>query len=181
MLSNFIEPGKDWSYFGQASSWEDISKPKEVTHLPRCVICTLAVGIQKQTNIYCWNCWKICIRPDTPEQYDELIRYALESAKKNPKFHGKFFKGKGRPVLVVRVSSEKERDVLFAQILEDLVERNLYPKDSKKRWWRRGCDHFNPILGKWKSWTEPKPLRKETIKKILQLSKEGDISRLEEW
>ena len=181
MLSNFIKSGKDWAYFGEASNWEDISKPKEVAHLPRCVICGLAVEIRKQTNIYCWNCWKICIRPDILEQYRELIKYMLESAEKNPRFHGKFFKGKGRPVVVVRVSSEEERDAFFAQILEDLRERNLYPNDPKKRWWRRGCSYFNPILGKWKNWTEPKPLRKETIKKILQLSKKEDISRLQGW
>jgi hypothetical protein len=161
--------------------WESIPKPSELASFPRCVICRLAVEIEKRTNIYCWNCWKICIRPDTVVQYDALIKYALETAMKNPKFHGKFFKGRGRPVLVIRASSEEERDMLFAQILEDLKERGLYPKDPKKRWWRRGCDYFNPILGKWKNWTEPKPLSKETISKILQLSKKANISRLGEW
>lgn len=181
MASGSAESGKNWAYFGKALSWEDVLKPKALAHLSRCVICRLAVEIQKQTNIYCWNCWKICIRPDELEQYESLMKYAIEMTKEDLSFHGKYFVGSGRPVVVIRVGSEGERDELFMKILEDLSARELYPEDSRKRWWRRGCSQFEPILGQWKDWKKPTTVRKETISKILQISTESNINALKKW
>ena len=176
-----IKVGREWAYFGEASRWENISKPKELASLPRCLICKLAVKIERRTNIYCWNCWKICIRPDEEQQYESLVNYFLRKASENPSFHGKYFIGYGRPVVVVRVGSEEERDAIFSQILEELKELGLYPKDSKKRWYRRGCDSFDSILGKWKSWKEPTMLSEQTIKKILQLTQIKRMPKFIEW
>lgn len=181
MLDSFSNTGKDWAYFGKALNWEDVPKPEVVAHLPRCVICRLAVEIQRKTNIYCWNCWKICIRPDKPEQYEDLIQYAIEMVSRNPSFHGKYFIGEGRPVMVIRVGSEEERDELFSEILEDLKNRELYPQDSRKRWWHRGCSRFESTLGKWKYWKKPANIEEETITKIIQISTKGNVDPLKEW
>ena len=181
MPIDFAKGGKNWAYFGKASNWEDVPKPEVLAHLPRCVICRLAIEIQQQTNIYCWNCWKICIRPDKSEHYESLIQCAIEMASKDPSFHGKYFIGRGRPVIIIRVGSEEERDALFAQILEDLKDRGLYPKDSRKRWWHRGCSRFESALGKWRYWKNPVNIKKKTISKIIQISTKGNANLLKEW
>jgi hypothetical protein len=181
MLKDFLKIGKDWVYFGYARNWEAVPKPKGLAHLPRCVICRLAVEIEGRANFYCWNCWKICIRPNEAVQYGGLIKYVLEMAMKNPSFHGKFFVGKARPVVVIRVGSKEERDLLFSKILEDLKKVGLYPMDSQKRWWRRGCDHFDSILGKWKKWKDPVPIGQRMVNEILRFSKQRDLSQLNEW
>lgn len=172
---------KDWAYFGSVGKWEEVPKPEKLAGHTKCVICRLGVEIEKRPNFYCWGCWKVCIRPHRNEQYGELIEYATARAEKTPGFHGKYFVGEGRPIVIFRAGSEEERNLIFSSVLENLKERGLYPADPQKRWWRRGCDRFNPILGNWKSWEKPTPLSRKTVDRILEILRRGNIEHFCYW
>lgn len=42
-----MKKDEEWAYFGKEAEWEDVEKPAELTSIPRCTICELAVELEK--------------------------------------------------------------------------------------------------------------------------------------
>lgn len=153
---------KFWTFFGRGEGWDQ----------NRCDHCTRLLEREKKPNRYCIDCWKLELFYSNLKDTDEVKKYLLEEAKKDPGFHGKWSKfklqqpGEGftsiptsahpdpdvkkEGVILIYTQSIMERERRRKKIFRDLKKQDLYMRDEIS--FRRGCLNFDEKIGSWKNW-----------------------------
>lgn len=107
-----------------------------------------------------YNCWKVVAVLDSMDECVKLLEEFERSFLGERQLKGRFGsvdESKSTRVLVINVSTERERDRLYRELQECATKIN----PRAKLFFHRGCaELYHDILGDWRYWN-----RTETIKK----------------